>query len=166
VTLADLVGYLAALLVLMAFSMRSTVALRCTAIASNVVFIAYGYLADLFPIVVLHLLLLPLNLRRLSEGKYPANNAAAEKWTDDVRTGAGLRRNRCPCRGCRHSVSIGTSRNRIPDSSVSGRCPARMFTCGEGMISLGMASVLSRSARSLTNSSSVTPSRTWVLLSR
>ena len=42
--------------------MRDMVALRCMAIASNLAFIAYGVLADLGPVLVLHLLLLPVNV--------------------------------------------------------------------------------------------------------
>ena len=45
--------------------MRDMVALRCMAIASNLAFIAYGVLADLGPVLVLHLLLLPINVLRL-----------------------------------------------------------------------------------------------------
>jgi hypothetical protein len=59
-------GYLASALVLATFCMRNMVALRCMAIASNVAFITYGGLADLGPVLVLHLLLLPVNVLRLT----------------------------------------------------------------------------------------------------
>ena len=59
-------GYLASALVPAAFCMRDMVALRCMAIASNLAFIAYGVLAELGPVLVLHLLLLPVNVRRLA----------------------------------------------------------------------------------------------------
>jgi len=62
----DATGYLAAALVLAAFCMQDMVALRCMAIASNLAFIAYGVLADLGPVLVLHLLLLPVNVLRLA----------------------------------------------------------------------------------------------------
>ena len=62
-------GYLASALVLAAFCMRDMVALRCTAIASNLAFIAYGALAGLGPVLVLHLLLLPINVLRLKGGR-------------------------------------------------------------------------------------------------
>jgi len=62
----EAIGYLASALVLAAFCMRDMVALRCTAIASNLAFIAYGALADLGPVLVLHLLLLPVNVGRLA----------------------------------------------------------------------------------------------------
>ena len=64
---ADGVGYLAALLVLMTFWMRTMVPLRYMGIASNVLFMTYGYLAAAYPPLVLHVLLLPLNVVRLRE---------------------------------------------------------------------------------------------------
>jgi CRP/FNR family cyclic AMP-dependent transcriptional regulator len=39
--------------------------LRSVAIASNVAFITYGYLAGLYPVFILHMVLLPLNIWRL-----------------------------------------------------------------------------------------------------
>ena len=59
------VGYLASLLVLATFCMRGMVALRVVAIASNVAFIAYGWLVGIHPILILHLVLLPTNTWRL-----------------------------------------------------------------------------------------------------
>jgi len=64
-TLADLLGYLAAVLVLATFSMRTKLPLRISGIASNCVFIAYGYVATAYPILILHIILLPLNSVRL-----------------------------------------------------------------------------------------------------
>ena len=63
----DPIGCLAATLVLATFCVRSMRLLRWLAIASNFGFIAYGHLGGLVPIVVLHLLLLPINLARLLE---------------------------------------------------------------------------------------------------
>ena len=60
-------GYFAASLVLAAFCMRSMWGLRITAISSNVAFIGYGYAGDLMPVLILHLLLLPVNIYRLAE---------------------------------------------------------------------------------------------------
>jgi hypothetical protein len=62
---ADLMGYLAAALVLGTFCMRDMLALRLTAVASNLAFIAYGLLADIGPVLTLHLLLLPINVVHL-----------------------------------------------------------------------------------------------------
>ena len=67
VSIIDGVGFAAAGLVLATFCMRSMSALRWVAIASNVVFIAYGYLGHLAPVLLLHMLLLPVNVCRLAE---------------------------------------------------------------------------------------------------
>jgi hypothetical protein len=61
----DALGYFAALLVLATFSMKTMLPLRITGILSNCAFIAYGYFAAALPVVVLHLILLPLNSLRL-----------------------------------------------------------------------------------------------------
>jgi len=61
------IGYLASLLVLATFCMRDMVSLRVVAIASNVAFIAYGALAEISPVLLLHVVLLPVNMLRLAE---------------------------------------------------------------------------------------------------
>ena len=63
--LTELLGYVAAGLVLATFSARSIIALRVLAIASNLLFIAYAAGAHLPPVLILHALLLPINLLRL-----------------------------------------------------------------------------------------------------
>jgi hypothetical protein len=63
--IADVMGYIAGLLVFITFGMKTMVPLRAIGIASNVFFIAYGYLAPAYPPLVLHILLLPLNVWRL-----------------------------------------------------------------------------------------------------
>jgi len=63
----DGVGFGAAGLVLATFCMRSMSALRWVAIASNVAFIAYGYFGGLAPVLLLHMLLLPVNICRLAQ---------------------------------------------------------------------------------------------------
>ena len=65
--ISDLLGYAAAGLVLVTFSLRSITALRSAAIASNVMFIAYAATAHLMPVLILHALLLPLNFWRLRQ---------------------------------------------------------------------------------------------------
>jgi hypothetical protein len=64
---ADLFGYVASILVFGTFYMKQMLALRLTAIASNVAFIAYAWANGLTPILLLHGALLPLNLLRLVE---------------------------------------------------------------------------------------------------
>jgi hypothetical protein len=65
------IGYLAASLVLATFCMKSMDALRLAAIASNMAFIAYGYLGYLAPVLLVHALLLPINIYRLVEPVSP-----------------------------------------------------------------------------------------------
>jgi CRP/FNR family transcriptional regulator, cyclic AMP receptor protein len=65
--IVDLLGYAAAALVLLAFSLRSLTALRAVAIASNLMFMAYALGAHLAPVFVLHAALLPVNLWRLRQ---------------------------------------------------------------------------------------------------
>ena len=64
-THAGEIGFLASVLVLAAFGMKDMVNLRIVAICSNFAFIAYALLLHLLPILVLHVVLLPLNGWRL-----------------------------------------------------------------------------------------------------
>jgi hypothetical protein len=63
----EVIGYVASALVLSTFYMKTMIPLRYCAIASNVAFIAYGFFGAIYPVLVLHLLLLPLNVKRLLE---------------------------------------------------------------------------------------------------
>lgn len=63
----ELVGWAAAVLTLLAFLMRSMTALRLAAIGANICFILYGAMSLAYPVLVLHLALLPCNLLRLCE---------------------------------------------------------------------------------------------------
>jgi CRP/FNR family cyclic AMP-dependent transcriptional regulator len=64
---ADVVGYVGAVFVFATFWMKTMIPLRALGLASNVLFIGYGYLAGAYPPLVLHLLLLPLNVMRLRQ---------------------------------------------------------------------------------------------------
>ncbi len=61
----DLVGYAAALSVFASFCMSTMAPLRAVALLSNLLFITYGYLDGLYPVLVLHLALLPVNTWRI-----------------------------------------------------------------------------------------------------
>jgi hypothetical protein len=61
----DALGFLAAGLVLATFCMKQLIPLRTLAIASNVSFILYGYWAGIEPVLILHVILLPVNVFRL-----------------------------------------------------------------------------------------------------
>jgi CRP/FNR family transcriptional regulator, cyclic AMP receptor protein len=58
-------GYAAAASVLATFCMRTMIPLRILALASNVLFCLYGYFDNLYPVLILHLVLFPVNLVRL-----------------------------------------------------------------------------------------------------
>jgi hypothetical protein len=98
VTGIDAIGYLAASLVLATFCMRSMSGLRFVAITSNLAFIAYGYYGDLMPVLFLHVLLLPVNILRLTElasnkcKAVPERIGARTRWQgSDVSTGSSRR---------------------------------------------------------------------------
>ena len=66
-TLTEGMGWAAAALVFSSFYLRTMVSLRAVAACSNVAFIAYALSVSAIPILVLHLLLLPLNVFRLAQ---------------------------------------------------------------------------------------------------
>lgn len=61
----EVVGYCASLLVFCTFYMKTMIPLRGVAIASNIVFVTYGLAGGIYPVFVLHVVLLPLNCLRL-----------------------------------------------------------------------------------------------------
>jgi hypothetical protein len=64
--MSEALGYAAASAVLASFLMRSMVPLRLVAILSNLLFLSYGYFAQIQPVFVLHAALLPINVARLA----------------------------------------------------------------------------------------------------
>jgi len=62
---SELIGYLAAILVFTSFYMKTMIPLRVVALGSNLAFIAYGIAGSLYPVLILHLALFPLNVLRL-----------------------------------------------------------------------------------------------------
>ena len=63
----EILGYLATAFNIAAYSMRTMIPLRILAIMSNAVFIVYGATAGVYPVLVLHAILLPLNAYRLRQ---------------------------------------------------------------------------------------------------
>lgn len=61
----NLNGMLASTLVLSTFCMRSMVCLRAVGILSNIAFISYAAGMELIPVLVLHIILLPVNALEL-----------------------------------------------------------------------------------------------------
>ena len=58
-------GYLGALMTLATFSMKTMLHLRIVGIVANLAFITYGVLDHVYPVLMLHMTLLPLNVWRL-----------------------------------------------------------------------------------------------------
>jgi hypothetical protein len=61
----ELSGYLASTLVFLTFYMKTMIPLRLVAMLSNVAFMTYGLGQHLYPVFILHAILLPLNCIRL-----------------------------------------------------------------------------------------------------
>jgi hypothetical protein len=61
----ELAGYLASALVFLTFYMKTMIPLRVIGILSNVAFMTYGLGGRLYPVFILHAILLPLNGMRL-----------------------------------------------------------------------------------------------------
>lgn len=114
----ETIGYVAATLVLTTFCMRSMFPLRVVAVASNLVFIAYGYLGELMPVLILHLLLLPMNLYRLGELIHWNNRADIPARGLRLLCGmitipfVSAGRASCDDRRLRHTVRRGVQRKR------------------------------------------------------
>lgn len=81
-SVAEISGYVAAGLVFMTFYMKTMVPLRVIGICSNCAFIAYGFLDALHPVLILHLILLPLNSLRLRQILQLANQVREAAYGD------------------------------------------------------------------------------------
>jgi len=64
-SLVDALGYAASAAVLATFCMSTMIPLRILALCSNALFMAYGYFDHLYPVLVLHAILFPVNALRL-----------------------------------------------------------------------------------------------------
>jgi CRP/FNR family cyclic AMP-dependent transcriptional regulator len=80
-------GYLASSLVLVTFCMHTMIALRAVAVCSNIAFIVYGIGDGIHPVLLLHLILLPLNAGHLARmllvvrrAKSAANTDLSPNW--------------------------------------------------------------------------------------
>jgi CRP/FNR family cyclic AMP-dependent transcriptional regulator len=71
----DLLGFAAAAAVLAGFCMDSIRHLRMAALASNVLFVVYGLFGHIYPVVILHLILMPINLQKLHRARPEAYSA-------------------------------------------------------------------------------------------
>jgi hypothetical protein len=66
-SLVDLCGFVAATMTLATFAQRAMLRMRVTALFANVFFIVYGWLGLFYPVLILHMILLPVNTVRLRE---------------------------------------------------------------------------------------------------
>jgi CRP/FNR family cyclic AMP-dependent transcriptional regulator len=81
-TWIEAIGYMAAASTFAAFWMRTMIPLRIAGIAANFFFIAYGYFGALYPPLVLHTVLLPLNIVRLYQMHQLVKKVAASSNGD------------------------------------------------------------------------------------
>jgi hypothetical protein len=65
----DLIGFSASLAVLATFCMGTMVSLRAVAILSNALFMAYGIGQHLYPVLLLHAVLLPINVLKIVQSR-------------------------------------------------------------------------------------------------
>ena len=80
------IGFIASGLVLATFGMKDMVNLRIVAICSNIAFIMYGFVLDLPPVLILHVMLLPLNGWRLMGLLKQRGVMTVDRHTVSVRT--------------------------------------------------------------------------------
>lgn len=80
VDLCNAIGYAAAAATLMTFAQRRMLPMRLSAIAANLLFMTYGLLGAFYPVFLLHLVLLPLNLLRLHQERSISAASLMEQW--------------------------------------------------------------------------------------
>jgi CRP/FNR family cyclic AMP-dependent transcriptional regulator len=69
-TPVDFLGYAASATVLATFCMSTMIPLRVIAIISNILFSLFGLWAHIYPVMLLHLILFPVNIVRLVQIRY------------------------------------------------------------------------------------------------
>jgi hypothetical protein len=80
----ELAGYVACALVFLTFYMRTMIPLRVVGILSNVAFMTYGLAAQVYPVFVLHAILLPMNCVRLVQMRALIRKVHDAAHRDDV----------------------------------------------------------------------------------
>lgn len=71
----ELVGYAGTAFTITAYAMKSSIWLRLAGIASSLAFLTYGALIASYPVMVMELIILPLNIVRLVELTAPKVHA-------------------------------------------------------------------------------------------
>lgn len=83
----NVLGFAGSLAVLASFCMTTIRTLRTVALASNLLFGLYGLLGHVYPVLLLHMILLPVNLAKLYQIR------ARTEHRRVVRSASGLRIN-------------------------------------------------------------------------
>lgn len=78
----NLAGYAASSMVLATFCMKTMRPLRILALASNVLFAVYAFCGGLYPVLILHVVLFPINLARLVQLQRLTRRVAAAATGD------------------------------------------------------------------------------------
>ena len=78
----NLAGYAASSMVLATFCMKTMRPLRILALASNVLFAVYAFCGGLYPVLILHVVLFPINLARLVQLQNLTRRVAAAATGD------------------------------------------------------------------------------------
>ena len=78
----EMLGYIAAFLIIGAHAVGTMIPLRAIGIGANCFFILYGFLANVYPLLILHAILLPLNAARLHQMLQLVRNVKAASQGD------------------------------------------------------------------------------------
>ena len=113
----NFLGYAASASVLATFCMSSMVPLRAVAICSNVLFAAFGALAHIYPVFVLHAVLLPINIVRLMQVVVSGHEAAAAVTSITLAPLLGVIR--------RPEAKLGVGSQQLKTLIAEWRCRAR-----------------------------------------
>ena len=83
-------GYAASGMTLATFAQRTMLPMRIMALGSNMCFIGYGAMGQFMPVLVLHLVLLPINLLRLRTLLAPSGSPTDRLREEATPTTIGL----------------------------------------------------------------------------
>ena len=87
--MSDALGWVAAGLTVATFSCTQPVGLRLCALGANLAFMGYGATSGLWPVLVLHAVLLPINAMRLMQAQAQAVRGTDRPEEPALTEGAG-----------------------------------------------------------------------------
>ncbi len=125
--LIEVLGFAASGATLCAFAQKQMLPMRISAIAANLFFIGYGALGLLYPVLLLHLMLLPLNVLRLIQllgQKHEARTTGSEHFTQPLASSEPQKINSPPpFRGGHWPVRGGSLSSQLSISGYIGSAP-------------------------------------------